>query len=42
MMLPTRHEEPINKYHVRSTFDCGYAVLNQFLRLHARQSHKKG
>ena len=42
MMLPAWHEEPINKYHDRSTFDCGDAALNQFLRLHARQSHEKG
>lgn len=42
MMLPTWYEEPIGKSHDRSTFDCGDAALNQFLRLHARQSHEKG
>lgn len=42
MMLPAWYEEPIGKSHDRSTFDCGDAALNQFLRLHARQSHEKG
>jgi len=42
MMLPAWYEEPIGKSHDRSMFDCGDAALNQFLRLHARQSHEKG
>ena len=42
MMLPVWHEEPISKSHDRSMFDCGDVALNQFLRLHARQSHEKG
>lgn len=42
MMLPVWHEEPISRSHDRSMFDCGDVALNQFLRLHARQSHEKG
>ena len=42
MMLPVWHEEPISKSHDRSMFDCGDVALNQFLQLHARQSHEKG
>lgn len=42
MMLPIWHEEPISKHHDRSTFDCGDTALNQFLQIHARQSHEKG
>ena len=42
MMIPPWHEEPIDKAHDRSRFDCGNEELNQFLRLHARQSHEKG
>lgn len=42
MMLPVWHEEPISKSHNRSMFDCGDVALNQFLQLHARQSHEKG
>lgn len=41
-MLPVWHEEPISKSHDRSMFDCGDVALNQFLQLHARQSHEKG
>lgn len=40
--LPDWHEEPIGKGHDRASFDCGEALLNDFLRRHARQSHEKG
>jgi GNAT superfamily N-acetyltransferase len=36
------HEEAIQKRHNREHFDCGEAVLNEFLRQHARQSHDLG
>lgn len=42
MTLPAWHEEPISATHDRNTFDCGDAVLNTFLRHHARQSHERG
>ncbi|GAB2603892.1 GNAT family N-acetyltransferase [Nitrincola alkalisediminis] len=42
MSLPAWREEPVSKFHNRSTFDCGDKQLNQFLRLHARQNHEKG
>jgi GNAT superfamily N-acetyltransferase len=31
--------EPISKTHNRDDFDCGEAVLNDYLRRHARQNH---
>ena len=36
------HEEAISRKHDREAFDCGEPALNEFLRLHARQSHDKG
>lgn len=42
MTLPPWHEEPIAKQHNREAFDCGDAALNEFLRRHARQTHKQG
>ncbi|MSO20723.1 MAG: GNAT family N-acetyltransferase [Acidobacteria bacterium] len=36
------HEEPIGKKHDRESFDCGDESLNEFLRRHARKSHKRG
>ena len=42
MNLPTWHEEPINKLHDRTDFNCGDDKLNEFLHRHARQSHDKG
>lgn len=42
MTLPNWHEEPINKSHDRSAFDCGNGELNTFLQKHARQSHDNG
>ena len=36
------HEEAIDKQHDRSGFDCGQPELNEFLRVHARQSHERG
>jgi GNAT superfamily N-acetyltransferase len=36
------YEEPIAKEHDRKSFDCGNSVLNDFLRHHARNSHKRG
>jgi GNAT superfamily N-acetyltransferase len=41
-MLPIWHEEPIDKHHNRSAYDCGDEALNQFLHRHARQGHEKG
>lgn len=41
MSLPEWREEPIAKEHDRASFDCGEPALNDFLRLHARQSHDK-
>lgn len=35
-------EEPIEKHHCRTDFDCGDNALNKFLRCHARQNHEKG
>ena len=42
MTLSVWHEEAITKHHNREAFDCGDNVLNEFLRRHARKSHKKG
>lgn len=42
MSLPVWHEEPINKLHDRTDFNCGDNKLNEFLHRHARQSHDKG
>lgn len=42
MTLPPWHEEPIAKRHNRQAFDCGDVALNDFLRLHARQTHDQG
>ena len=42
MTVPAWHEEPIGKRHDRKSFDCGDAVMNEFLRKYARQSHDAG
>lgn len=42
MTVPVWHEEPISKRHDRKSFDCGDAVMNEFLRKYARQSHDAG
>lgn len=42
MTIPPWHEEPISRAHDRDDFDCGDAVLNTFLRRHARKSHVQG
>lgn len=42
MTVPAWHEEPISKRHDRKSFDCGDAVMNEFLRKYARQSHDAG
>lgn len=42
MTVPKWHEEPIRKTHDREAFDCGEAVLNEFLRRYARRSHDLG
>ena len=42
MTIPPWHEEPISRAHDRDNFDCGDAVLNTFLRRHARKSHVQG
>lgn len=33
---------PIDKKYRRDTFDCGYAILNDYLKKYARQNHIKG
>ncbi len=33
---------PIKKQHQREFFDCGYPVLNDYLKKYARQNHEKG
>lgn len=35
-------EEPIGKAHDRTSFDCGEAKLNEFMRRYARKSHEAG
>lgn len=35
-------EEAIGRQHERSTFDCGVAVLNEYLQRYARQNHDSG
>ncbi len=42
MAIAPWHEESIAKRHNREAFDCGDAALNDFLRLHARQTHNQG
>lgn len=34
--------QPIDKKHHRSSFDCGYPILNDYLKKYARQNHLKG
>lgn len=35
-------EEPIRRRHDRKAFDCGDAVLNEYLSRYARQNHESG
>ena len=35
-------EEPIGRRHDRKTFNCGDAVLDEYLRRYARQNHESG
>lgn len=42
MTLPPWREEAITKQHDRQNFDCGDALLNDFLYRHARRSHERG
>jgi GNAT superfamily N-acetyltransferase len=42
MTVPAWHEEPISKKHDRKSFDCGDAMMNEFLHKYARQSHEAG
>ena len=35
-------EEPIGRHHDRKIFDCGVAVLNEYLDRYARQNHESG
>ena len=42
MSFPAWNEEPIAKHHDRKAFDCGDAVMNEFLHRYARQSHDAG
>jgi hypothetical protein len=32
----------IEKRHQKDNFDCGYRVLNDYLKKYARQNHQKG
>lgn len=34
--------QPIDQKYQRETFDCGYPVLNAYLKKYARQNHNKG
>jgi len=34
--------QPIDKKHQKNHFDCGYPVLNEYLKKYARQNHEKG
>jgi len=42
MSLHAWHEEPISRKHDRKSFDCGDALMNDFLQRYARQSHESG
>lgn len=42
MTLSKWHEESISKKHNRAEFDCGDAILNEYLRKFARQNHESG
>ncbi len=33
---------PIDKKYRRDSFDCGYTILNDYLKKYARQNHNKG
>lgn len=33
---------PIDKTHQKDSFDCGYTILNDYLKKYARQNHNKG
>ena len=33
---------PIEKKYKKDSFDCGYPVLNEYLKKYARQNHEKG
>jgi GNAT superfamily N-acetyltransferase len=35
-------EEALTRHHDRSSFDCGVAPLNEYLRRYARQNHESG
>ena len=35
-------EEPIRRHHDRKAFDCGDAVLNEYLSRYARRNHESG
>jgi len=36
------HEEPLNRIHDHTDFDCGVTALNDYLRRYARQNHETG
>lgn len=42
MTLPLWREEPIDRRHDRSAFDCGVGDLNDYLQRYARQNHRLG
>lgn len=42
MTITDWHEEPIGRHHDRKNFDCGDALLNEYLQHHARRSHERG
>ncbi len=35
-------EEPVGRHHDRNSFDCGSAVLDEYLARYARQNHESG
>ena len=35
-------EEALTRHHDRSSFDCGVAALNEYLRRYSRQNHESG
>jgi len=34
--------QPIDRKHKKNSFDCGYPILNDYLKKYARQNHAKG
>jgi GNAT superfamily N-acetyltransferase len=40
--VPRWREEPIDRHHDRTGFDCGVPALNEYLERYARQNHDSG